>query len=62
MLWWQVAYHWAKQKTIKRGMQASMTGQVAGELTYETWLKTKSVSIQKEVLGDGVGNYGMMAK
>tara|TARA_B100000513_G_scaffold189667_1_gene113565 strand:- start:339 stop:5408 length:5070 start_codon:yes stop_codon:yes gene_type:complete len=40
-------------KKIKRGMQASMTGQVAGELTYETWLKTKSVSIQKEVLGDG---------
>lgn len=33
--------------------QSSMDGQVAGDLTYEGWLKTKPASFQREVLGDG---------
>lgn len=31
--------------------QSSMDGQVAGDLTYETWLKSKPEEFQKEVLG-----------
>lgn len=36
---------------LGRGTQASMDGQVAADLTYEAWLKTKEESFQIEVLG-----------
>jgi hypothetical protein len=36
---------------IGDGTQASMDGQVAGDLTYEQWLKTKPEDFQLEVLG-----------
>ena len=37
--------------TLPQSTQASMDGQVAGDLTYEQWLGTKAESTQKEVLG-----------
>ena len=33
--------------------QSSMDGQVAGKLTYEQWLKTKSAAFQQQTLGPG---------
>lgn len=36
-----------------KGTRASMDGQVAGDLTYEEWLKTKPESFQRKVLGRG---------
>lgn len=36
-----------------KGTQASMDGQVASNLTYEDWLRSKPVKEQKEVLGIG---------
>lgn len=41
------------EKKIPAATQSSMDGQVAGNLTYETWLKTKPLDFQKEVLGAG---------
>ena len=38
---------------IPKATQASMNGQVAGELTYEQWLETQSTATQLEVLGPG---------
>ena len=38
---------------ISKATQASMNGQVAGELTYEQWLETQSTATQLEVLGPG---------
>lgn len=38
---------------LPKSTQASMNGQIAGDLTYEQWLETKSVAFQKEVLGEG---------
>lgn len=40
-----------KLSEMPESTQASMDGQVAGNLTYEEWLKTKPVTFQKEVLG-----------
>lgn len=42
-----------KLKKIPEGKQASMDGQVAGDMSYEDWLKTKPESFQQEVLGPG---------
>ena len=44
-----------KDKVVKipRGTQSSMDGQVAANLTYESWLKNKSEPFQKQVLGHG---------
>lgn len=42
-----------KLKKLPESARASMDGQVAGDLTYEEWLKTKPVEFQREVLGDG---------
>jgi hypothetical protein len=36
---------------VPQSTQASMDGQVAGNLTYEDWLKTKPEAFQREVLG-----------
>lgn len=41
------------QSKMAPRMQSSMDGQVAGNLTYEDWLKSKPVAFQKEVLGEG---------
>lgn len=41
----------AQLKDLPKSTQASMDGQVAEDLTYEDWLKTKPESFQKEVLG-----------
>lgn len=38
---------------VPKGTQSSMDGQVAADLNYEKWLKTKPKSFQKEVLGAG---------
>jgi SPP1 gp7 family putative phage head morphogenesis protein len=38
---------------IKPDTQSSMDGQVAADLSYEDWLKTKDEDFQKEVLGEG---------
>lgn len=38
---------------LPKSTQASMDGQIAGDLTYEQWLGTKSEAFQKEVLGPG---------
>lgn len=38
---------------IPKGTRASMDGQVAADLTYEGWLKTKPAAFQREVLGPG---------
>lgn len=38
---------------IGPGTQASMDGQIAGDLRYEEWLESKSETFQREVLGDG---------
>jgi len=40
----------AKQKM---GQRASMDGQVAGDTTYEKWLKGKSAAQRREILGPG---------
>ena len=37
---------------IMRRTQSSLDGQVAGDLNYEQWLKGKSPTFQKEVLGE----------
>jgi SPP1 gp7 family putative phage head morphogenesis protein len=37
---------------LPEATQASMDGQVAGDLTYEGWLESKPVAFQKDVLGD----------
>lgn len=42
----------AQIRRIKRNTQASMDGQVARELNYEAWLKSKPEAFQKEVLGE----------
>lgn len=42
-----------KLRRMPKGTQSSMDGQVAADLTYEEWLKTKSVEFQKDVLGPG---------
>jgi SPP1 gp7 family putative phage head morphogenesis protein len=42
-----------KQAIQKNGMQSSMDGEVAADMDYEAWLKTKSVPFQKEALGEG---------
>lgn len=38
---------------IPVGTRASMDGQVSAKLNYDQWLKTKSVSFQKKILGVG---------
>lgn len=38
---------------VSTGTQSSMDGQVPGNLNYEDWLKTKSESFQKQVMGEG---------
>ncbi len=40
-------------KGIPNSTQESMNGQVAGDLTYEQWLKTQPESVQLDVLGPG---------
>ena len=40
-------------KGLSEGTRASMDGQVAESQTYDSWLKTQDVSVQKEVLGQG---------
>lgn len=46
-----------RQKKILRGAppgtQASLDGQVSGDLNYEQWLRTKSPTFQRRVLGPG---------
>lgn len=37
---------------LPKSTQASMDGQVAEDLTYEQWLRTKPEAVQKEVLGE----------
>lgn len=38
---------------VVRNSQASMDGQVPEDLTYEQWLRTKSETFQRDVLGEG---------
>jgi len=38
---------------LPKATQASMTGQVAGHLTYEEWLRDQSKAVQLSVLGPG---------
>lgn len=41
-------------KVKNAGMQSSMDGEVPADLDYETWLRTrKTISFQKEILGEG---------
>lgn len=40
-----------KKSQIDPGTQASMGGQVAGDITFEQWLKSKPAAFQDEVLG-----------
>ena len=42
-----------KLDKVPSSTQASLDGQVPGNLTYEKWLKTKSTDFQKETLGPG---------
>jgi hypothetical protein len=43
-----------KKKSIEEaGTQASMDGQVPDDMDYQSWLRTKSESFQREVLGEG---------
>lgn len=42
-----------KNLKIDEGTRSSMNGQVPVKVTYEEWLKTKSVADQKEALGEG---------
>lgn len=42
---------------LPKGKQESIDGAIAGELTYEQWLETKSDAFQKDVLGPG--RYGL---
>lgn len=42
-----------KRKVEDAGTQVSMDGQVSAALDYEEWLKTKSTSFQREILGPG---------
>lgn len=42
-----------KLKNIPESTQASMDGQVPADLDYESWLRRKSVSFQKKMLGPG---------
>ena len=37
---------------LPKSTQASMDGQVASDMTYEDWLKTKPEPFQKDILGD----------
>lgn len=37
---------------IPQATQSSMDGQVAGDLSYEDWLKGKDETFQRDVLGD----------
>lgn len=39
------------QNKLPEGTQASMDGQVAGDLTYEQWLRKQTTARQREVLG-----------
>ena len=41
-----------EQRQIPESTQSSMDGQVSDNLNYESWLKRKTVSFQKEVLGE----------
>lgn len=41
------------EEQIGKGTQASMDGQVAADLDFADWLKTKPDEFQKQVLGDG---------
>jgi SPP1 gp7 family putative phage head morphogenesis protein len=43
-----------KRKSVEEvGTQASMDGQVPGDMDYDSWLKTKSEEFQKDALGFG---------
>jgi hypothetical protein len=42
-----------KQAIEEAGTQSSMDGQVPDDMDYQSWLKTKSISFQKEALGPG---------
>jgi hypothetical protein len=42
-----------KQSIEEAGTQASMDGQVPGDMDYQDWLRTRGVAFQKEVLGIG---------
>ncbi len=39
------------ERNAPQGTQASMNGQVAGDLTYTDWLRRQPVELQREVLG-----------
>jgi SPP1 gp7 family putative phage head morphogenesis protein len=38
---------------ISVGMRASMNGQIAGNMTYQDWLLSQPVELQKDILGPG---------
>lgn len=42
-----------KLRDLEKSEQASMDGQVSGDLNYEQWLKGKTDEFQKDVLGKG---------
>lgn len=43
-----------KRKAVETGaMQSSMDGEVAADMDYSDWLKTKSQKFQRDALGDG---------
>jgi hypothetical protein len=50
------------EDALPESTQSSMDGQVAGELTYEQWLKSKPEEFQIEVLGRGKHSLWLQGK